>query len=149
MSTIQGFLFAFVAMLVMAFLIPALKGRTGTQAPAVQALSGDRTSLSRHLYHLSVGTLISMPALSFILVSMLGLSPLSAYVFVFMGIGVLLSAAIPLMIVKARGKTQYEDYWQFVSVRSGVSRKTILLTWLAVALLTLAMGGAMLVSGRS
>jgi hypothetical protein len=147
MSTLKGFVFGFVAIVVLVFLFPVLGRRSPTRDSSEHSKSGFHWS-TVWLYYFSLVLIVASPILSFQIVSAMNLRPTDAYLFLFIGVGVVLSVGIPTLIARLGGAGQFEQYWTIISERSGVRRNVVLVVWTIAAGVTLAIGTVKLFSDR-
>lgn len=139
---------AFVGMLALAFLIPFLQRTVWRRYPAVRTSTTIPPPQLKWLYYLGVGMLIATPLASGLVISLLKIQPLRGYMYLFMGMGVLLALVLPWLVAKLLGMNQAGEYWQFVSSKTGVNTKAIVWTWLGTGLIAMALGSALLFGVR-
>jgi len=106
MSTLEGLVFGFIAMIVLGFLLPALGRRSPTGNSSKHSRSNFRPS-TVWLYYFSLGLLVASPLLSSHFVSTTKLRPAEAYLFLFIGLCVLLSGSVNCVDYRWSGHIGY------------------------------------------
>lgn len=120
--------------LLIALLSALVRTLFGPSVPALDNISGGvRFSIySVLLYWLFSLILISTPAISFILAADLGIYPRGIGVLGFFALGVFSSLSVPMFLARVAGRAHYESFWGYLEMKSGLSRKRLLVFWLSV-----------------